>query len=296
MKSTNLPVPDAHHAQTGHTINDYQATGFGMFYGIPDPPSGHTHDTLELSVFEGGGVTMLYGGRPVTVEPDRLVLHWGMVPHQMLSRDQDARVIGMHVPLSWVLAWPLPGRFLSRLLDLEVRVEPVRTNPCGDLARMHEWRRLLATEGPDAGEIVLLEVHALMLRVAQAAANGAPAAPGYLPAPTAFSCALQFIGHNFRGPLRIAAIAKAAGLSARHLTRLFSEYTGQTVNGYITHLRLSHVRRLLATTDRKIIDIMHDSGFSCTTQFYRLFREQTGVSPRQYRASGETEWLGTSEL
>jgi len=269
---------------------DHQTTGFGAFYETPNPPGGHTHDAIELSVFEGGGVTMLYGGRPVTVGPDRLVAHWGMVPHQMLSREPGARVIGVHVPLSWVLEWPLPGGLLSRLLDLEVLIEPARTAPCGDLALLREWHRLLTGGGPDATAIVLLELRARLLRLARSADSAhAAVAPGRPPAPTAFSLALRFIGRNYREPLRHAAIARAAGLSARHLTRVFAEYTGQTVTGYITHLRLSHARRLLATTDRKILDVMHDAGFSCTTQFYRLFREQTGISPRRYRALGGAE-------
>ncbi|MCF7838228.1 MAG: helix-turn-helix domain-containing protein [Candidatus Marinimicrobia bacterium] len=268
---------------------DRQASGFGSFCEVPYPPSGHTHDTIEISVFEGGTVNILYGGQPVKVPPRRLVAHWGMLPHQILQRNATARVIGVHLPLPWVLEWTLPGHFLSRLLDLEYVIAPPSAAPASDVALLRDWHELLRARGPCAAEIVLLEVRARLLRLAQCSAlplhTPAPAAPP--PPPSAFSRALRFIIRNFRGPLGIRSIAAAAGLSPRHLTRIFAEYTGQTVNGYITSLRLAHARRLLSTTDRTILDILNDSGFSCATQFYKLFRAQTGLSPRGYRRQAQ---------
>lgn len=263
----------------------YQDIGFSAFYQEPCPPSGHTHDTFEISVFEGGTVTMLYGGQPMVVAPECLMLHWGMLPHQMLERDAAARVVGVHVPLTWVLEWSIPGTLLSRLLNMELIIEPRRSQPCSDLALMKDWFHLLETDRERATEVVQAEVRARLLRMALRPASEAPSpSDGLLPpAPQPFRRALSFIIHHFREPLRLRDIAAEAGISPRHLTRTFSEYTGQTVNAYMTHLRLSHAQRLLATTDRTILDIMHASGFSCPTQFYRMFREQTGSSPKRFR-------------
>jgi len=258
----------------------FHNVGFGSFRGAPSPPSGHTHDAFEISAFAGGCVTMLFGGQAVTVPPDRLVVHWGMLPHQMLRRDPGAEVVGVHVPLSWVLEWSLPSGLISRLLDLQPVIEAPRRVPFSDLALLQDWYRLLNSAAPEAENIVRAEIHGRLLRLAPPPAEHA--APGTVSA-AAFSRALQFIARHFRDSIFLADIARAAGISRRHLTRLFAEYTGQTVNGYITHLRLSHARRLLTTTDRKVLDVMHDSGFSCPTQFYRKFQEQTGLSPRRYR-------------
>jgi len=37
------------------------------------------------------------------------------------------------------------------------------------------------------------------------------------------------------------------------------------------------------TTSAKITDIIYESGFTCTTQFYTLFKAKTGMNPAQYR-------------
>ena len=258
----------------------FQEMGFGAFFGVPQPLSGHTHDSIELSVFEGGRVTMLYGGREVVVPPNRLVVHWGMLPHQMLRREPAARVVGIHVPLAWALQWSLPAALVARLLDLDLLVEPRRAAPCGDLALLRDWHRLLTAPGSSGADIVLAETRARLLRLAASMA-GRPAAP-VLPA-TGFARALRHVVAHFREPLRIADVAGAAGISPRHLTRTFARCTGQSVNGYITHLRLAYAKRLLAVGDAKILDVIHAAGFTCAAQFYRLFREQTGVTPRHYR-------------
>ncbi len=261
----------------------FHEVGFGAFCGEPNPPAGHTHDAFEISAFSGGGVTMLYGGKAITVPADRLVVHWGMLPHQMLERDPGAKVVGVHIPLAWVLEWALPPGLITHLLDLQPVIEPPNTVPFSDVALLRDWYRLLETGTPEAADIVRAELRGRLLRLASSAVPARKSTQTVHSAAAPFSRALQFIARHFRESISLSDIAAAAGVSRRHLTRIFSEFTGQSVNGYITQLRLSHARRLLATTDRKVLDVMHDSGFSCPTQFYRKFQEQTGQSPRCYR-------------
>ena len=223
---------------------------------------------------------MLYGGQEVVVPPNRLVVHWGMLPHQMLRRELNAWVVGVHVPLAWALQWALPTALVSRILELDLLIEPTRSTPCSDLALLRDWHRLLHEAPHSGGDIVLAETRARLLRLA-ASTDSRSAAP--MQPATAFAQALRHIVAHFREPLRINDIAHASGISPRHLTRTFSNYTGQSINQYITHLRLSYAKRLLAVEDSKILDIIHASGFSCAAQFYQLFRKQTGKTPRQYR-------------
>ncbi len=261
----------------------FHEIGFGSFYDVPGPPSGHVHDALELAVFEGGSVTMLLGGTPVSFPAGRLLVHWGMLPHQMVGRDPGAKVAGVHIPMSWVLQWALPKRFLAPLLDLNWLLDKPQTPLIDDLARMHDWRKWLRAGDRVSRDIVLLEIRARLLRMTlteKASASGNGSAPSQ---PVPFNRALRYIVRHYRDPIRLDDIAHASGLSARHLTRVFSEYTGHTINRFITDMRLSHARRLLAVTDRKILDIMFDSGFTCSTQFYQQFRNRTGVTPRRWR-------------
>lgn len=168
------------------------------------------------------------------------------------------------------------------MLDLEFITVPPRATPCSDLALLTDWHRLMCDPAPGNDRIVLTEVQARLLRMAVSMqTDKSAAAPTH--EPNTFSRALRTIITRFRDPLRLKEIAASAGISERHLTRILSEYTGQTVNGYITHLRLMHAQRMLMTTSAKITGIIYESGFTCATQFYTLFRAQTGMNPAQYR-------------
>ena len=228
---------------------------------------------------------MLYGGQELTIPENRLIIHWGMLPHQVVRRDPHARVVGVHLPLSWFLQWELPNTLTARLLNLEMIIEPPRTEPCSDLNLLRNWHHLISEYGQKSAPIVLKEIHARLLRLVLSAhnpLNGLSETAAHPPS-AGFHQALQEITLHFREPLQIAHIASKTRISPRHLTRIFHEYTGQTINEYLTRLRLSHAQRLLVTTRRTITDIMYDSGFSSPTHFYKVFRQQTDCTPAQYR-------------
>ena len=51
---------------------------------------------------------------------------------------------------------------------------------------------------------------------------------------------------------------------------------------YVSHQRVTHAQRLLATTGAKVLDIAMDAGFGSVSQFHHVFRGITGVPPREY--------------
>ncbi len=253
------------------------------FDAPPNPPSGHVHSSIEISVVKQGTVTMLYGGTVIKLEANRLIVHWGMLPHQVLERTQETTVVGLHIPLILVLQWDLPAYLLTRLLALELFIEPSRAAPCSDLDLLLDWNRLLAVNDEISREIVLTETRSRLLRMLHTQSDTSSHFTHDKHISHLFFNTLRYIIKHFKEPITLSEISDVVGISKRHLARVFQENTGQTINSYIVHLRLLHAMRLLATTDRTVTDIMYDAGFSCTTHFYRVFREQTGKTPREYR-------------
>lgn len=104
-----------------------------------------------------------------------------------------------------------------------------------------------------------------------------------------YSRILTFIENHLAeptlGPLRIAS---AAGISVRHLHRLFA-VQGQSVAEWIRQRRLQECRSDLIDVrlrDRTITEIAFFWGFSDSAHFSRSFRTQFGLTPRAFRASG----------
>ncbi|GAA3686962.1 helix-turn-helix domain-containing protein [Arthrobacter ginkgonis] len=84
------------------------------------------------------------------------------------------------------------------------------------------------------------------------------------------------------------SIARAVGLSERHLSRLFAA-DGTTVAEYMLSARLAHARARLkdpAEAATPIGDIARTTGFASAAHFSRTFKAAFGMSPRDVRAAG----------
>ena len=95
-----------------------------------------------------------------------------------------------------------------------------------------------------------------------------------------------FIEANLRDPeLTPGRVAEVFRISRRYVRMLFAQ-DGETVSSYILRRRLeecAHQMRDAAWQGRTITEIAFDWGFSSTAHFSRVFKEQYGVSPRQFR-------------
>jgi AraC family transcriptional regulator, melibiose operon regulatory protein len=273
----------------------FQHPGFSAFSGRPDPMRGHRHNEVELAVFERGALVALYGGRQMTVPPDRLVVLWGAMPHRTLRVEGPTLGHGLRVPLHWVLQWRLPDTLVRRLLNFDVIVDPPRETPCSDLALVKHWVRHMQSARADAREIVLLEAHARLLRLAaetKGVRSCAPKAPSVSPEGGLglFERILQMVSERHQAPLRIPELARALQVSRTHVMRHFRKMTGMTVLEYLTQHRVSSAQRWLTTTDMKIPDIAYESGFNSTARFYACFQRLVGQSPARYRRTIQFRW------
>ena len=78
------------------------------------------------------------------------------------------------------------------------------------------------------------------------------------------------------------------GYCEDYLRRRFHRAAGQTLTEYLTALRLSHARMLIEQNESasmSVREIALLSGFYDAAYFSRLFRRETGLSPREYLKS-----------
>lgn len=83
----------------------------------------------------------------------------------------------------------------------------------------------------------------------------------------------------------IGQLARQAGYSADHFTRIFREHLGQTPQAYATAARLARARQLLAESPMNISQIAEALGYRDVYYFSRQFTQHEGQSPRVYRRS-----------
>jgi AraC-like DNA-binding protein len=97
---------------------------------------------------------------------------------------------------------------------------------------------------------------------------------------------LSYIEAHLReADLSPTRIAQACRITPRYLHQLFSDET-QTVTQFIQRRRLEECARALVATPvntRLVTEIAFDHGFNSLTHFGRVFRNQYGLTPSEYR-------------
>jgi transcriptional regulator GlxA family with amidase domain len=83
----------------------------------------------------------------------------------------------------------------------------------------------------------------------------------------------------------LAALARIANTSPRHLSRLFNEYASMSVPEYINRLRVSLARELLGQTRLDMERVAERSGFASARQLRRAWRRSYAMSPHEARAT-----------
>jgi AraC-like DNA-binding protein len=84
--------------------------------------------------------------------------------------------------------------------------------------------------------------------------------------------------------LTLATLADQVGVSVHHLSETLNQYDGKNFNLFINEYRVEEVcQRLDQKSERKLIDLAMDAGFSSKSSFNAIFKRLTGKTPSMYR-------------
>ncbi len=97
--------------------------------------------------------------------------------------------------------------------------------------------------------------------------------------------ARKFIEENCVEELSLRKVAKAASISANHLSEKFKQVTGTNFVDYVARTRFQKACGLLQDVDLRISEIAFAVGFQSLSQFNRVFKKLSGKSPSAYRAA-----------
>lgn len=242
----------------------------------------HRHNEVELNLLCSGKMSQMIAGRTTPIPPRRLCVFWAGFSHRIVDWE-PGEVWSQSVPLTDFLEWSLPQEnFVHRLLHGDVLIEADENRWIYDLDMMQRWHAdLHSSHAVERQQIVLLEIRARLTRLAGSTdratnSNEPRIEPGRM------DQMLLFIARNYQEDLSVASIAESAGLTASYAMELFKQSTGMSIMQYVNDQRLSHARRMLATSNSKILDVAMQSGFGSASQFYNVFRKTCGETPRHY--------------
>lgn len=100
---------------------------------------------------------------------------------------------------------------------------------------------------------------------------------------------IEFIGKHLDEKHTLTQLSNIACFSKYHFHRLFTAYTGVSLQQYIRWLRLKRAaHQLIVDKDQSILNIAIDAGFESHEAFSRAFKQTCGKNPSEFRY--ESSW------
>ncbi|MFI5128437.1 MAG: AraC family transcriptional regulator [Chitinophagales bacterium] len=93
----------------------------------------------------------------------------------------------------------------------------------------------------------------------------------------------EFIISNYTQEIYVHEIASKLDMSVASFSRYFKHHTRKTFSDYVTEIRIGHACRLLMEDNYSVSEVSYQSGFSNLANFYRHFKKNVGVIPKEYR-------------
>ena len=260
------------------------AAAYGLAFMLNRPLAplvSHHHDELEVNLVIAGRARYLFGAQRVSLAPGSLIWLFPRQEHVLIDRSPDfsmwvvvfkPRLVALRsvAAARKTLALADPGEILSRRVDRETATflhavyesasdaeDTAFRNTAIDFALMTSWRAFESARDLPSE----MDVHPAVARAAQLVAQA-------------------------EEPLPLPDLARAAGLSAPRLSRLFKLQTGTSLTAFRQRKCLERFLRLYATGARfTLLEAALRAGFGSYPQFHRVFSRLMKTSPAAYRRS-----------
>lgn len=94
----------------------------------------------------------------------------------------------------------------------------------------------------------------------------------------------NYIFANYKDPLlNIAMVEAETNISERNIAKIIKEKYNYSFPSFINNLRVTEAKRLLETTDKKIVDIAMLVGYNSLGHFNRTFKKIENYTPSEYK-------------
>lgn len=95
--------------------------------------------------------------------------------------------------------------------------------------------------------------------------------------------ALEYISKNYSDDISLSDVCGTVQMSNYYFCRLFKNTLNMGFTDYLNSVRIHHAEEMLSETDKSILEVALENGFSSVSYFNRVFKSAKNCSPSEYR-------------
>ena len=256
----------------------------------------HTHDYYEFYFFLQGEVDLMVSGRAFPMQAGNVALIPPGIAHYMVNRNENT-------PYRRFIFW-VSREYYEQLKEVSADYSYIITqavengqyvyhNGLSTFNALHEkcYRLLEEIHTAHFGKETKINlcVNDLMLQLNRMAyENNNPVK--HSENQSLYIRLMQYIEEHLEDDLSLDELANHFYVSKFHIAHIFKDNLGLSIHQYITKKRLEMCRNALLS-DSSISKTFHTYGFKDYSSFFRAFKKEYGLSPKEYK-----ELHGIAEL
>lgn len=250
-----------------------RAAEIEVCFVTPSPAHRHRNQVQLLVMIEGEMTLHIEGGPPVLVKPNqRFVIPPGRLHHPTVDKaDPRVRFVDVRIPLK-------PATPLSRYAQALIGQPPALGDSAAVQAALHTLRHL--PPHPSLSQCAAA-IWGLLAVFDQESLEPAAADPE--PEDPRLRMAETLLREHLDRELSMTQLAQWVHLSPSHLRQLYVDHFKMPPAQRLKLLRVEQAAHYLSRTTLSVKEIAALCGFSNISHFSRVFKQETGKSPRQYR-------------
>jgi len=246
----------------------------------------HHHDFYECYLFISGDVTYLIEGKTFCLEPGDIVLINSKELHQAIINSKD-------VVYERIVLW-LNRSFLKELSTKETNLslcfESLNRNNVlrADFEVKQNIRLLLnklisleSYKGIGRELLYKAYITELLVHINNIAFNDKVRLDVDIKKSNLIDGIIDYINNHIEEDITVDEISECFYLSKFHLSREFKKHTGTTLHRYIVQKKLIEAKELILK-ETPITSVYKQCGFGDYSNFFRAFKNEYGVTPKQF--------------
>jgi AraC family transcriptional regulator len=247
----------------GRKLDSRNVTVSEWFYPGGYSIEPHRHDAAYISIVVQGEYRETIDGAHNEIAGPTIIVHRPGETHKDLFGPRDATILGVDMPSDW----------FNPLLEYQ---DSVFTGPevSTSIARV---MRELQPDAPAAQWFVESAVLHLVGTLVRRRKHRSP--PSWLAEVTAY------LNDHYAANTPLECLAALARVHPVHLARYFRSVHRCTIGDYVRSLRIQRALQDLTSTQKPIVEIAAEHGFSDQSHLTRHLRRATGRTPAAWRGS-----------